>query len=204
MTTHGRGPLARFWLGSVADELVRNSSVPLLLVRPGDHPVNLAREPVLKRILLPLDGSPLAEQILEPAIALGTLMDADYTLLRVLKPVLPVSYQISGNSMAQMADSVIAQIDQIHQQLQKEAQDYLDFVIRERLSNRSLPVRTRLALDHHPAAAILQEARSWGSDCIALETHGRRGLSRLFLGSVADKVIRGSSVPVLVHRPVYQ
>jgi nucleotide-binding universal stress UspA family protein len=203
MTTHGRGPLARFWLGSVADELVRDSSVPLLLVRPGDHPADLADEPVLKHFLLPLDGSPLAEQIIEPAVTLAALMDADCTLLRVIKPVLPVRYEISGSSMGQMAESVIQQIDQIQQQLQKEAQDYLDLVVRGRLSNRSLRARTHLATDHHPAAAILQESKALGIDCIALETHGRRGLPRLFLGSVADKVIRGSSVPVLVHRPVF-
>jgi nucleotide-binding universal stress UspA family protein len=203
LTTHGRGALARFWLGSVADELVRDSPVPLLLVRPADHPADLADEPVLRHLLLPLDGSPLAEQILEPAIALGTLMDADYTLLRVLKPVLPVRYQISGNNMAQMADSIINQIDHVQQELQRQAQDYLDGVVRERFRPRSLPVQTRVVSDHQPAATILQEAKGRGSDCVALETHGRRGLSRLFLGSVADKVIRGSPVPVLVHRPVY-
>jgi nucleotide-binding universal stress UspA family protein len=203
LTTHGRGALARFWLGSVADELVRDSSVPLLLVRPADHPADLADEPALRHLLLPLDGSPLAEQILEPAITLGTLMDADYTLLRVLKPVLPVRYQVSGNNMAQMADSIIRQIDQIQQELQRQAQDYLDGVVRERFRPQSLPVQTRVVGDHQPAAAILQEARGRGCDCVALETHGRRGLSRLFLGSVADKVVRGSPVPVLVHRPVY-
>jgi nucleotide-binding universal stress UspA family protein len=45
----------------------------------------------------------------------------------------------------------------------------------------------------------LNEARSQGADIIAIETHGRSGLSRFLLGSIADKVIRGSSVPVLVH-----
>jgi nucleotide-binding universal stress UspA family protein len=58
-----------------------------------------------------------------------------------------------------------------------------------------------VTIEHHPAAAILQEAAE-PIDLIALETHGRRGLSRLFLGSVADKVIRGTSLAVLVHKPV--
>jgi nucleotide-binding universal stress UspA family protein len=71
MTTHGLGPLSRFWLGSVADELVRRSSVPVLLVRPQEPPPDLTSEVGPHRILIPLDGSPLAERVVEPAIALG-------------------------------------------------------------------------------------------------------------------------------------
>jgi nucleotide-binding universal stress UspA family protein len=52
-----------------------------------------------------------------------------------------------------------------------------------------------------PAVAILEEAQKRPTDLIALETHARRGLARLVLGSVADKVVRGASVPVLVHHP---
>ena len=72
LTTHGRGPLARFWLGSVADELVRRLPMPILLVRPQETVPDLAGEPVLQRMLIPLDGSEFAEQILEPAMALGS------------------------------------------------------------------------------------------------------------------------------------
>ena len=67
MTTHGRGPLGRFWLGSVADELARVLPVPLLLVRPqAEAEPDLETEPPLRQILIPLDGSKLAEQILGP------------------------------------------------------------------------------------------------------------------------------------------
>src|SRR5262245_43886601 len=75
MTTHGRGPLARFWLGSVADALIRELPVPLLLVRPGEEQPRLDQEPPLRHLLLPLDGSPLAEQMIEPAVALGSLSE---------------------------------------------------------------------------------------------------------------------------------
>jgi nucleotide-binding universal stress UspA family protein len=86
MTTHGRGPLLRFWVGSVADALVRQLSVPLLLLRPHENGVDLTKEPVIKRMVLPLDGSALAEQILPPALDFGRLMEAELTLLRVIKP----------------------------------------------------------------------------------------------------------------------
>jgi nucleotide-binding universal stress UspA family protein len=202
MMTHGRGPLGRFWLGSVADELVRELPMPLLLLRPQEVAPDRSSEPVLQHVLLPLDGSSLAEQMIEPAIALGTLMDADYTLLRVIKPPTPISLQSEGVGSKGMAKSVLGLIDKLQEQLHKEAEDYLERVA-ESLRKRSLRVRTKVAVEHQPAVAILHEAVAPPIDIVALETHGRRGLSRMVLGSVADKAIRGASIPILVHRPVY-
>jgi nucleotide-binding universal stress UspA family protein len=204
MTTHGRGPLGRFWLGSVADALVRKSPAPLLLVRPGDAAPDLGRDPVPQHILLPLDGSDLAEQMLEPAVALGSLTGADFTLLRVVKPVFPVPYHpmpyaMEGASLGQLTQETLDQIEAAHERLRREANDYLNRVA-ERLRARGLRVQTRVAIEQQPAAAVLHEA-TLNIDLIALETHGRGGLSRLVLGSVADKVIRGAHLPVLVHHP---
>ena len=78
MTTHGRGPLGRFWLGSVADKLLRQLSIPLLLVHPGQTASDLRSDPVYKHILIPLDGSDLAERMLTPATSLGQLMASQY------------------------------------------------------------------------------------------------------------------------------
>lgn len=85
------------------------------------------------------------------------------------------------------------------EQQRAEAQAYLDQVA-ERLHQQGYRVRTQVALGQQPASAILDQAQSLGVDLIALETHGRRGLTRLLLGSVADKVLRGASVPLLIHR----
>jgi nucleotide-binding universal stress UspA family protein len=204
MTTHGRGPLGRFWLGSVADALARQSPVPVLLVRPGEAAPDLCREPVAQHILLPLDGSDLAEQMLGPAVELGSLADADYTLLRVIKPVLPtlthpMAFPMEGASLAQLTQETLDQLETANERLGREAQDYLDRVA-ERLQARGLRIQTRVATEQQPATAVL-EAAATGIDLIALETHGRRGLARLLLGSVADKVVRGSHLPVLVHHP---
>jgi nucleotide-binding universal stress UspA family protein len=203
MTTHGRGPLRRLWLGSVADQLVRQLPMPLLLVRPQEADADLRQEPVLQHVLLPLDGSALAEQMIEPAVALGSLMGADYTLLRVITPPTPLGFSAEGASLGEMTQSVMDQIDQLHEASRKQAADYLDRVA-ERLRQQSLTVRTKVAIEEQPAVAIIHEAVAPAVDLVALETHGRRGLSRMFLGSVADKVVRGATVPVLVHRPVYQ
>lgn len=202
MTTHGRGPMGRFWLGSVADQLVRDLPMPLLLVRPHETVPDLRQEAVLKHLLLPLDGSALSEQMIEPAVALGRLMDADYTLLRVIKPPTPLNFGTERVGLGEKAQSVLDQIDRLQQQLHQAAAAYLGLVA-ERLRKQSLRVQIKVAVEHQPAAAILHEAVAPSIDLIALETHGRHGLSRLFLGSVADKVIRGTSLPVLVHRPAH-
>jgi nucleotide-binding universal stress UspA family protein len=191
MTTHGRGPLSRFWLGSVADEMLRRVTTPILLVRPQEKAVDLAAEPVLRHVLIPLDGSALAEQVLGPAAALGSPMQAEYTLLRVYGPeidlVLPAYAALGGFG------------PDTEQQLRLQAQEYVQQVA-ERLKGQGFKVQAQVVLGQHPASAILDTAQRLAVDLIALETHGRRGLPRLFLGSVADKVIRGASTPVLVHR----
>jgi nucleotide-binding universal stress UspA family protein len=201
MTTHGRGPLGRFWLGSVADRLVRQLPIPLLLVHPSAMAPDLGKEVVLKHVLVPLDGSQLAERILAPATDLGGLMDADYTLLRVMTPLRHTRFEPEGASVTQIADSILRQIEKVQAGLHKEAQDYLAGVA-DKLRARSLQVHAKVAIDEYPAEAILKEVAGSATSLIALETHGRGGLARLMLGSIADKVLRGSSVPVLVQHPV--
>ena len=192
MATHGRGPLSRLWLGSVADELVRRLPTPLLLVRPGETAPDLAHPPAMRHVLIPLDGSALAEDILEPALELGRLMQTDYTLLRVIEPVIVPDARLGGNAVSGL-DPVLLQA------IQSEAQDYLERVA-ERLRSSSVHVQTRVVTNRWAAGAILEEAGSGATQLIALATHGRRGLGRLLLGSVADKVVRGASVPVLLRR----
>jgi len=197
MTTHGRGAVARAWLGSVADDLVRDLPVPLLLVRPGESAPEISREVPVRQVLVPLDGSKLAEQIIDPALALGTLMKADFTLLRVVKPVTPPLAQAPA---FQGMQALIDAADKVQTRLVDEARTYLDSVA-EQLRGRQANVRVRVSVAEQPATAILEMAASGAVDLVAMETHGRRGLPRLLLGSVADKVLRSSAVPLLVHRP---
>lgn len=192
MSTHGYGALARFWLGSVADRLVRQTEVPILLVRPEqDTAPDLAGEKVFRHILIPLDGSDLAEQVLEYVRVLGKTMQADYTLLRVIELMLPVGYS---------PEYSIPIDPQLINLLQIDAQTYLD-KITDRLRAQSLQVQTKIVFNHQPAVAILEEASRQGMDLIAMATHGRGGLTRFLIGSVADKVLRGASMPVLLYCP---
>jgi nucleotide-binding universal stress UspA family protein len=194
MSTHGRGPFSRFWLGSVADQLAHLLPMPLLLVRPHDAPVELGREPALRRLLVGLDGSSRAEEALAPALALARLTGATVTLLRVA-PAPPVY----GMDLPPYAAAGAAADRDLLEDLRHEAETYLAGVA-ERLRGEGQAVEARVAAHAHAATALLEEAGRAGCDLIALATRGRRGLPRLFLGSVADKVVRGAGVPVLLHR----
>jgi nucleotide-binding universal stress UspA family protein len=192
MTTHGRGPFSRFWLGSVADEFIRRASVPVFLVRPRETPADLGREVTLRKMLVPLDGSAVGERILEPAVALGSLMKTEITLLRVVPPPLITVYEPMGYA-ARLPDEPPLQEQRRH------AKAYVDQVAAH-LRAQSRVVFTQVLVGREPAEAILEEAQTQGSNLIALATHGRKGLTRLLLGSIADKVIRAATIPILVCR----
>jgi nucleotide-binding universal stress UspA family protein len=190
MTTHGRGALSRFWLGSIADTVIRQAPVPVLLIRPQEQPLDIVHEPAVKRILIPLDGSALAEQMLTHATALGRLVQAEYMLLQAIEPIY-VGYRTELYGVGVNALGM--------ERLRIEAQEYLDRFAAQ-LRADGLRVQTATVIDL-AGSAILNSAEEHAVDLIALATHGRSGLARLLIGGVADKVIRGASVPVLLHRP---
>ncbi|HLU26580.1 MAG TPA: universal stress protein [Longimicrobiales bacterium] len=194
MTTHGRGPVSRAWLGSVADRLVRHASVPVLLIRPeaGDVPPP-DQDPEIRNILVPLDGSHLAESVIEHATRLGRLYGARYTLLRVAAPEVAVGYPPAPHGSWVIPDAGESPDADA-------AREYLEGVA-DRLRGDGLEVETRVVRHLQPAVAILSAAER-DVDVIAMATHGRGGISRAILGSVADKVIRGANVPVLAFNAV--
>jgi len=202
MATHGRGALARFWLGSVADEVVRHAHLPVLLVRPEEEPVDLSREPEPHKVILCLDGTELAERIIEPAVNVAALLpNVQFLLVRVIKPVMPPPAPLEGASVDEEVELILHEVETAQEALYHEAESYLRGVA-ARLQARGLKAEVRVAIDERPEEAILHEAEAAGAGLIALETHGRGGLARLVKGSVADRVVRAAHVPVLVQRPV--
>jgi nucleotide-binding universal stress UspA family protein len=196
MTTHGRGPLSRLWLGSVADGLIRCLPAPTLLVRPAGKPSPAAKPNSFRHIIIPLDGSSESERILKPALELGRLLSCTYTLFQSVPPVPLMGFDITGVPTGAVDLQLV-------QQLQESAQVYLNKAA-ETLRSEGLTVRARVVI--HPSAptAILDQAAEEPDSIIALATTGLSGLSRLVLGSVADKVIRGATVPILVYRSSFQ
>jgi nucleotide-binding universal stress UspA family protein len=196
MATHGRGPLARLLLGGVTDRLVRDAPVPVLVLRPADEyaPLELADRPRLDHLVIPLDGSALAERVLDPAVRLGRVFGTDYTLALILAshpdpdtPARPGPWDLpaSTNGVATPA---------------QEAEAYLDRIA-GLIDERKKTARTKVVRSGHPVAAVLDLAGGDPATGIALATHGRSGIGRLLKGSVADEVVRQAPGPVLVFHP---
>ncbi len=192
MTTHGRGAVSRAWLGSVADRLARQLPMPMLLVRPHEgEPADMTNLARIDHILLPLDGTDWSTEIIEHATALGTLTDAKYTLLQILQPIeiYAPAYGLGTYTPIQ------ANIEPWKQ----EAQQYLD---RTATTLRAAGLQVQVEVCIGPTAmTILDYAGDHDVDLIAIETHGRSGAARLLLGSIADKIVRGTGMPVLLYRP---
>lgn len=195
MTTHARGAIGRFWLGSVADTLVSQFGRPILLVRSREGRPDLDRETAMFRIVVPLDGTAVAEQMLAPAAEVAELFGAELHLVRVNPPPILTDYLPEGVGSVRipLPDSELGTRER------QEATDYLARVA-TKLEAKGVRVRTHVVIGERPSDGILAEAEADHADLIAVETHGRRGLSRFFFGSVADEVVRGSEVPVLLQK----
>jgi nucleotide-binding universal stress UspA family protein len=192
MTSRGQGGLRRLWLGSVADATIRRSSVPVLLVRPEENPSPRPVLENLRQILVPLDGSALAQSILDPAIELATLSGAELMLVEVIQPL---AATLEGQSSA--PSRFDAELTNLRR---KEAADYLKDLA-EGCLKRGVKATYSVPLGTNVADTLVELSESSMVGMIALATHGRSGVKRLVLGSVADKVVRASHRPILVYRP---
>jgi nucleotide-binding universal stress UspA family protein len=192
MTTHGRGGLERAWLGSVTDQLVRSSGVPVLVVRPSPDGRGATFNP--GEIMIPLDGSALAETALSPAAAMAQLWDAEVSLLQVVFPV-----SLSSEADLQPPGAYDKELTEINRQA---AAQYLA-EIAVRLRNSGVKASGVAMVGKARLPQILFEQASPGRvGLLAIATHGRGGLRRLMLGSVTDKLVRTAEVPILVVPPV--
>ncbi len=178
MTTHGRTGLARAALGSVADHLVRASLLPVLMTPAAKDRDDLAFDRALNQLVIPLDGSPLAEAAISVAMALAGAVTHTITLLQVISYTADASERLA-----------------VDRYLAEQAQS-----MRESLAGRDCQIATAIREGVVPSEKIIQFADD--GDClIVMATHGRGGVSRLVLGSVAAEVIHRSHLPVLVARP---
>lgn len=186
MTTHGRGALGRWAFGSVADQVARTSPVPVMLIRPaGDAPP----DPAIRRIVAPLDGSPLSEHALPTAEAIARQMNAPVHLVTALDlaRLLPVELMPAAAFNAELYEA------QVHQ-AQRDAEEWLAEAAAQ-LRRGGVDVTQSV----HPGSpiAVLQEMAQPG-DVIVLASRGRQGAARLLHGSLAEQLIRGGSAPVVV------
>lgn len=189
MRSHVRRGIARVWFGSVADQLIKESSIPVLVVRPPSIGTALESGFQVKRILVPLDGSPLAEQSLDSAVSVARTDGSALTLLRVVTNGRREPGVLESDIGPASAAEVAA------------ANAYLDSLLTSP-EYRSIPITRRVVVAKDVATAILTLAETSETDLIAIATRGRNAIARAAGGSVADVVMRESTTSVLVVHPL--
>jgi nucleotide-binding universal stress UspA family protein len=200
ITSHGRTGFSRAWFGSVADGLVRRGPAPVLILRPiaGDAR-RVAAPRLFNHVLVPLDGSALAAEILPTAIDLARCSHARITLLGVVQPI-PAS---AVDPMTLLPYAVVIIDDHVTKRRVEAAnKDLNELSTRLAADGGGLEsVEANVVVADNVAHGIVEFARSHDVDLVAISTHGR-GTSRYFVGSVADKVLRASGLPILLRRSV--
>jgi nucleotide-binding universal stress UspA family protein len=198
MTSHARTGFGRMWLGSVADAIVRNATIPVLMLRPVERASERqAAKSLFKHILLPFDGSSLAAEAVGPATDIARASRADLTLLRVIAPVPLLS---AFDVTVPLAYPPLVPDEAATSEVMREAQTELDAIARRVHEEHQLTVNADVVVNERTAPSIIDYARAHDVDLIAMCTHGR-GATRLLVGSVADALLRGSDVPILLRRP---
>ncbi|HEY7122962.1 MAG TPA: universal stress protein [Ktedonobacterales bacterium] len=196
MVTHGRKGGSRLLHGSVADRVLQGASVPVLLLKHGEQPKRTFDPLNHPRLLVPLDGSELAEAILPLATQLALQLDAPVTLLRSLD--LPDLTGANYGRFATGSDAIKAMIPTERQ----NARTYLE-KMQQQMQARGIPTAMLVteggaAEDIARQASQLQEAGE--AVFIVMATHGRTGLGRWLYGSVAGALLQLATTPMLVIR----
>ena len=186
MATHGRSGIQRWVLGSVADKVLHGSTNHLFLIRANDQGKAVG-EALLKKVIVPLDGSPVAETVLPYVVDLAKRMRLEVVLVRAY--ALPTS----------TADEYQTYTDELIGLIEAEARDYLAEKIKE-AKGKGLENVSSVVNVGYGAEEIITLARKTPDNFIAMCTHGRSGMKRFVLGSVTDRVVRHSGDPVLIIR----
>lgn len=188
MATHGRSGAERWLLGSVAEKVLRGTTHPLFLVRAAAAKTSPRR--IIDAIVVPLDGSPLAEQILPTVSQWARALGVEVILIRAFE--LPGAALVDGGPF--LVDN-----EELREEARKEAATYLkakeDLLVAEGV--RTVSIRT---IEGPAADGIISFAQTAPGALIAMTTHGRSGVQRWLLGSVTEKVVRHAADPVLLVR----
>jgi nucleotide-binding universal stress UspA family protein len=190
MATHGRSGLNRFLLGSVAEKVLRGSVNPLLLVRAREES-KTEGEASFKTIIVPLDGSELAEGVLPMVADVAKRLGLEVTLFR--------AYHIPYNAYAGDEGLYAVNYDELLAGVRDEANEYLE---KKAADVRKIGVEkvTCLTKEGFAGDEIINAANKTPGGLIAMCSHGRSGVKRWVLGSVTEIVVRHASDPVLVIR----
>jgi nucleotide-binding universal stress UspA family protein len=198
MSTHGRSGITRWLLGSVTDKVLHATKNPMLIVR-GGHEGDPELDFDLKTIIVPVDGSPLAESVIPHVAALAKGLDLKVTLLRAAATV----EEFSAATGYQRLDGVVGLHFEKYEDMAKEARK--EAVVYLKGLEDTLHEHGVESVDHQivcgkAANMIIDVAKDTPDNLVAMTTHGRSGPARWTMGSVTDRVVRHSGDPVLVVR----
>lgn len=177
--THGRTGLSHMLVGSVAENVMRHAHCPVLAVRPT---IEVAKFP--RKMLVCTDFSEASEPALGVAAELAAAFDTEVTVLHVYNDAPPTlgAARRDYTRLGEVDAELRVALDKLHQK------------------HFTKSVATELLVSTNPAGAITNYAHRSGADLIVLSTHGRTGVARLLMGSVAEKVTRHAPCPVLAVR----
>jgi nucleotide-binding universal stress UspA family protein len=188
ISSHSRGGVARLTLGSVTDSLIRHTTIPVLVVKPAPSYLNPRVRDNFRRIVVPLDGSSLAERILPSIATLATLENSEIMLLNVQSLTEPVAKKGAGRPPAWEDANFAA------------TQAYLRWIA-EKLRSQGLTATCEIVIGQNIAEEIAAYAARERADLVAIATHGRGGLSRMLRSSVADTVTRSARASIFALHP---
>ena len=184
MSSHGQSALSRWVYGNVAVKILRRAPCDTLMIRPLGTAESLPKE----RVMVPLDGSPLSERALIPAVALASAWNLELMLLRVSSPLFSDQDPSSSHDF----------FDEIEERLDEEARAYL-LGIQAVQARDSLSIRAEIASGPE-AATIIDTANKNEVDLIVMSSHGRSGVELWLMGSVSEKVLRKATCSTLIVR----
>jgi nucleotide-binding universal stress UspA family protein len=190
MATHGRSGLNRFLLGSIAEKVLRGTVNPLLLVRATEE-AKPDGEATLKSIIVPLDGSELAESVLPMAAGMARKLDLEIELFR--------AYHIPSDAYTGDEGYPVNYEELVIRGVRDEASEYLNEKATE-LKKLGVTKVSCVTKEGFPGDEIISLGRKTADNLIAMCSHGRSGVQRWVLGSVTETVVRHSAGPVLITR----
>lgn len=189
MATHGRTGIRRWALGSVADKVVRAINRPVMLIRARDAHTAVCERGMLTKILVPLDGSAESEAVIPYVRELGSKLKAEIVLFESV----PRIDHVYG---AEMTVARVPYTDEEMEPLKAEAEVYLERV-GNLLKDSGITLGTEVTIGD-AAEEIIKLSDKIPVDMVAMSTHGRSGISRWSLGSVAIKVLHAGNTPLLL------
>jgi nucleotide-binding universal stress UspA family protein len=176
-------------LGSVTDHVCHTVRIPVMLIRPQDLQRIEGKKRLINRILLPLDGSDLSKLALPAGEEMAAVLRVPITLFQMARIILPYADTMVGVPFIDYTKWIEDEEKVVRVEIT---------ALEKKLREKGLTITHIITSGFNAADEIIQAGKKVGADLIVMSTHGRSGLGRWALGSVAERVLRYSEIPLLL------